>query len=206
MADPWVWRQPTNQAELLSRLADARDLDVPERERENLCACAHEEIVRLRGQADIWATQRASYLEDLRSGDRALDDAKAETARLWERYEASEAEISRLTAERDALGAEVARLTAEVDQARSFLAANERGWQGTFARLENELSVARHTIESWQREVGGREADIDRLRALLVRCVPALKLLLGYEASHGWGSQEYSPLLPDIERVLGGGA
>ena len=77
MADPWVWRQPTNQAELLSRLADARDLDVPERECENLCACAFTEI----------------------------------------------------------------------------------------KHLEADLSTARHTIESWQREVGGREADIDRLTA-----------------------------------------
>jgi len=33
--------------ELLRRLADARDLNVSERERENLCAAAHTEITRL---------------------------------------------------------------------------------------------------------------------------------------------------------------
>ena len=43
----WTWVQPKNQDELLARLADARDLNVPERERENLCACACAEIKRL---------------------------------------------------------------------------------------------------------------------------------------------------------------
>lgn len=98
MTDPWVWRQPTDQADLLARLADARDWDVPERERENLCACAHTEITRLLGQADTWETQRASYLEDLRAGDRALDEAKAEIERVWGLYEASEAGVSTLIA------------------------------------------------------------------------------------------------------------
>ena len=36
-----------NRDELLARLADARDLTVSERERENLCAAAHTEITRL---------------------------------------------------------------------------------------------------------------------------------------------------------------
>jgi chromosome segregation ATPase len=44
---PWIWVQPKNRDELLTRLADARDLNLPERERENLCACAHAEIVKL---------------------------------------------------------------------------------------------------------------------------------------------------------------
>jgi len=48
----WTWVQPTSQANLLKRLADARDLDVPAREMENLCACAHDEIVRMRGELD----------------------------------------------------------------------------------------------------------------------------------------------------------
>lgn len=42
-----TWIQPKNQQELLLRLADARDLAVSERERENLCACAYTEIKRL---------------------------------------------------------------------------------------------------------------------------------------------------------------
>lgn len=43
----WKWMQPVDRAELLQRLADARDLDVSARERENLCSTAHGEIVRL---------------------------------------------------------------------------------------------------------------------------------------------------------------
>ncbi len=49
---PWTWVQPKDQAELLARLAKARDLNVPERERENLCACAHTEIVRMVAQLE----------------------------------------------------------------------------------------------------------------------------------------------------------
>ena len=37
----WVWVQPKTKGELLTRLAEARDLSVPERERENLCAVAY---------------------------------------------------------------------------------------------------------------------------------------------------------------------
>lgn len=47
MMNHFTWVQPTSQTELLQRLADARDLAVDERERENLCACAHTEIERL---------------------------------------------------------------------------------------------------------------------------------------------------------------
>ena len=43
----WMWVQPLDRAALLRRLADARDLDVPSRERENLCAVAHGDISRL---------------------------------------------------------------------------------------------------------------------------------------------------------------
>ena len=38
--EPWVWHQPKDRAELLKRLAEARDMKVHERERENLCSCA----------------------------------------------------------------------------------------------------------------------------------------------------------------------
>ena len=44
---PWTWVQPPDRAALLQRLADARDLSVPERERENLCGVAHGEILSL---------------------------------------------------------------------------------------------------------------------------------------------------------------
>ena len=42
-----VWVQPPDRAARLQRLADARDFDVPSRERENLCSVAHGEITRL---------------------------------------------------------------------------------------------------------------------------------------------------------------
>ena len=41
------WVQPSDRAALLQRLADARDFEVPARERENLCSVAHGEISRL---------------------------------------------------------------------------------------------------------------------------------------------------------------
>lgn len=40
LAKPWVWVQPKNDEELVSRLLEARDYAVHERERENLCSCA----------------------------------------------------------------------------------------------------------------------------------------------------------------------
>lgn len=43
----WTWAQPANTDELLQRLAHARDFAVPERERENLCVCAHTAIKKL---------------------------------------------------------------------------------------------------------------------------------------------------------------
>ena len=43
----WTWVQPVGIDAILSRLADARDLAVPERERENLCSVAHSTITKL---------------------------------------------------------------------------------------------------------------------------------------------------------------
>ncbi len=48
LARPWRWIQPKGTDEILRRLLDARDLNVLERERENMCSVAHGEIVRLR--------------------------------------------------------------------------------------------------------------------------------------------------------------
>ena len=47
----WKWIQPKTRAELLQRLAEARDYAVNERERENLCSCAHLEITQLSAAA-----------------------------------------------------------------------------------------------------------------------------------------------------------
>lgn len=48
----WTWVQPADRAELLTRLANARDFAVPERERENLCSVAHGEISTLEQLCD----------------------------------------------------------------------------------------------------------------------------------------------------------
>jgi hypothetical protein len=64
----WQWSQPATQAELLQRLADARDLAVPERERENLCACAHAEIARLQEEVRLWEQAAVPTDEPVREG------------------------------------------------------------------------------------------------------------------------------------------
>lgn len=47
MGATWTWVQPLGRAALLQRLADARDLEVSARERENLCSVALSDITRL---------------------------------------------------------------------------------------------------------------------------------------------------------------
>lgn len=47
MSTPWQWVQPPDDAALVARLRDARDLAVPERERENLCGVAAGRIAAL---------------------------------------------------------------------------------------------------------------------------------------------------------------
>ena len=57
-----IWMQPKSQDELLARLADACDLNMPERERENLCACESgkyfsERMFAMRSEDnDAWVT------------------------------------------------------------------------------------------------------------------------------------------------------
>ena len=56
---PWKWVQPTN-SELVSRLIEARELNVHERERENLCSVAAGRIVALeRTNAELVAALQA---------------------------------------------------------------------------------------------------------------------------------------------------
>lgn len=43
----WTWVQPYGIDEIQSRLANARDFAVPERERENLCGVAYNTIAKL---------------------------------------------------------------------------------------------------------------------------------------------------------------
>lgn len=46
-SESWTWVQPIGIDAILRRLALARDLAVPERERENLCSVAHRTISNL---------------------------------------------------------------------------------------------------------------------------------------------------------------
>ena len=88
LLDPWHWVQPSND-EILPRLRDAFELNVPARERENMCRVAHGEITALR--ADITRLKAA------------LQDCKVQTwSNQAEGFEA--AEYMRQTA-RAALGA-----------------------------------------------------------------------------------------------------
>lgn len=60
----WAWVQPANHADLLDRLRLARDLAVPERERENLCACAATTIKKLLGLLDERENLLQEFVED----------------------------------------------------------------------------------------------------------------------------------------------
>lgn len=62
---PWVWVQPADHQALLERLALARDLAVPERERENLCACASTEIKRLLRLIDEREALLQEFVDDV---------------------------------------------------------------------------------------------------------------------------------------------
>ena len=60
----WTWQQPTDRADLVNRLAYARDLAVPDRERENLCGCAYTELRQqerelIEARTDLVAAQNA---------------------------------------------------------------------------------------------------------------------------------------------------
>ena len=47
LATPWKWIQPSGSVEIKQRLLEARDFNVHERERENMCSVAHGHIVYL---------------------------------------------------------------------------------------------------------------------------------------------------------------
>lgn len=53
LAIPWKWVQPQGLDELVKRLEDAADLNVHERERENLCSCAAIAIRELRAKLTL---------------------------------------------------------------------------------------------------------------------------------------------------------
>ena len=75
MREAWTWVQPANTAELLARLAQGRDITMPRRELENLCAAAISEINKLLSllteREDILQefVDDAAYVRDSRVGD-----------------------------------------------------------------------------------------------------------------------------------------
>jgi len=75
----WTWVPPSDTAALLERLAIARDLDVPARERENLCSVARNEIARLAQRVVALELTnerlRTSWVEDV-ARERGLKDAE----------------------------------------------------------------------------------------------------------------------------------
>jgi len=75
--EPWTWIQPRDTDDLVRRLLEASDLAVPERERENLCSCAHAAIKGLQLQL----VARHSEYENARDQlERERDDAHADLA------------------------------------------------------------------------------------------------------------------------------
>lgn len=61
LRQPWKWVQPSRD-ELLPRLRDAFELNVPARERENLCSVAYSEIISLRStQAELVAALEIAF-------------------------------------------------------------------------------------------------------------------------------------------------
>ena len=72
-------------------------------------------------------------------------------------------------------------------------------------RLTAETCDLTARVDLAQQNMGVAEAERDEARALLARCVPTLKQLLGYERSHGWAenASAVDELATDIERALG---
>lgn len=64
LRQPWQWYQPKDRAELKRRLLEARDFAVNERERENLCSCAHGEIERLEADALRWRELEKHFVHE----------------------------------------------------------------------------------------------------------------------------------------------
>src|SRR3972149_6026424 len=90
----WTWVQPRTREELLTRLADARDLDVPAREREKLCAAAYTEILGMPQTAAEQQWARAEHDIIVR---------EAVVTHLEQQLAARDAEIVRMHNERQEL-------------------------------------------------------------------------------------------------------
>lgn len=73
--EPWEWIQPKDRADLIQRLKDGMNYNVPARERENLCSCAWREIEALQTELADYARRVAQERDEFR------EDAEA-----WRAY------------------------------------------------------------------------------------------------------------------------
>jgi len=91
--EPWAWTQPASQQELLGRLANARDLRVPEREHENLHACAIKALADLPHKWMHAAARVQGLINTLDAERLDAEQAAQEVADEAERVRAREAGI-----------------------------------------------------------------------------------------------------------------
>ncbi len=160
-----MWKQPKDTEELLSRLADARDLAVPERERENLCACAFTALTEARAAL----AERDATVQRLEAEYQALDEqtSRYSLKACDERMRADKAE------------ADLAALRAEQDQTRSALRElaqladlNRLAWiqRGTELDAANAaFALADETNDSLRQQYSDAKAGLERVRAALRR-------------------------------------
>jgi hypothetical protein len=116
--EQWTWKQPKDGQELLSRLADARDLDVPERERENLCGCAY---TALRQQACELTTVKAEARETIARLGADADALRVAWRSAMARADADEKDLTEVHVLRGALMIEQATVKAENERLRDAL-------------------------------------------------------------------------------------
>jgi len=93
LAAPWKWIQPRGTDEILKRLADARDLAVPERERENMCSVAHGEITRLRDQVKALTAVLQTVADEVCDGHRPYSNDSYLPAHIKDKVRETVAEL-----------------------------------------------------------------------------------------------------------------
>lgn len=90
---PWQWIQPKGTTELINRLIEARDFNVHERERENLCSVAAGKIEdmdnensRLRSELEAVASSGRIWSAKLTAMTKWLDENQHDVWRrgLWD--------------------------------------------------------------------------------------------------------------------------
>ena len=184
------------------------------------------------GQADTWAMQRASYVEDIRSGDRALAEAQAETASLTAERNVSPMFVGEDSAFADAgvqghvqVRVGQKKLMARVRMTYEAMK-DSMSSEGAFKSARRDemdsliKDIARreeYALADWQQAEANCAAfadEWDEARALLERCVRQVRGNRGaWQAASSASAAalvardkaiaECDALLADIERVLG---